>query len=156
MKRKLLTLSLISKDGKILLGMKKRGFGQGRWNGFGGKVLEGETIEEAAKRELREEVGILAKKLEKRGILRFTFDNLPNELLEVHVFHVLDFEGEPLESEEMKPQWFKIDEIPFDEMWPDDKHWLPLFLKQRKFEGSFHFRNHDILESYTLFEIQEA
>ena len=108
MKRKLLTLSLILKDNKILLGMKKRGFGQGRWNGFGGKVIEGETIEEAAKRELKEEVGILAKKLERRGILRFTFDNSPNELLEVHVFLVSEFEGKPLESEEMKPQWFKI------------------------------------------------
>jgi len=113
MKRKLLTLSLILKDNKILLGMKKRGFGQGRWNGFGGKVIEGETIEEAAKRELKEEVGILAKKLERRGILRFTFDNSPNELLEVHVFLVSEFEGKPLESEEMKPQWFKISEIPF-------------------------------------------
>jgi len=156
MKRKLLTLSLILKDNKILLGMKKRGFGQGRWNGFGGKVIEGETIEEAAKRELKEEVGILAKKLERRGILRFTFDNSPNELLEVHVFLVSEFEGKPLESEEMKPQWFKISEIPFNQMWPDDKYWLPLFLKNKKFEGSFHFRNHDVLTSYTLFEILEA
>jgi len=88
--------------------------------------------------------------------LRFTFAESPGELLEVHVFLVSDFEGEPLESEEMKPQWFKIDEIPFNQMWPDDKYWLPLFLRKKKFEGSFNFRNSEILESYTLFEIQEA
>ena len=35
---------------QILLGMKKRGFGSGKWNGFGGKVEPNETIEEAAKR----------------------------------------------------------------------------------------------------------
>lgn len=47
---KLLTLVMIMKDNRLLLGMKKRGFGKGRWNGFGGKVQGGETIIEAAKR----------------------------------------------------------------------------------------------------------
>lgn len=47
---KLLTLVMIMKDNKLLLGMKKRGFGKGRWNGFGGKVQENETILDAAKR----------------------------------------------------------------------------------------------------------
>jgi len=54
MKRKLFTLCIVLKRNEILLGMKKRGFGKGKWNGFGGKVLRGETIEKAAKRELRE------------------------------------------------------------------------------------------------------
>ena len=48
--KKLLTLVLVREPGKILLGMKKRGFGQGRWNGFGGKVENGESILEGAKR----------------------------------------------------------------------------------------------------------
>lgn len=39
---KLLTLCIVRKDSKVLLGMKKRGFGEGCWNGFGGKVTEGE------------------------------------------------------------------------------------------------------------------
>ena len=45
---KLLTLLFVLTPGKVLLGMKKRGFGKGRWNGFGGKVQEGETIEDGA------------------------------------------------------------------------------------------------------------
>lgn len=49
-KNKLYTLTFVVDAGKILLGMKKRGFGAGRWNGFGGKVDPGESIEEAAKR----------------------------------------------------------------------------------------------------------
>ena len=47
---RLYTLVLVLQPQRVLLGMKKRGFGAGRWNGFGGKVQEGETIEDGAKR----------------------------------------------------------------------------------------------------------
>ena len=53
-----MTLCLLRKHDKLLLGMKKQGFGSGKYNGFGGKVEMGETVEEAAKREVVEEVGI--------------------------------------------------------------------------------------------------
>ena len=42
----------------VLLGMKKRGFGVGKWNGFGGKVENGETVFDGAMRELQEECSI--------------------------------------------------------------------------------------------------
>ena len=45
---KILSLVLIRESARVLLGMKKRGFGQGRWNGFGGKVEKGETILQGA------------------------------------------------------------------------------------------------------------
>eukprot|EP00051_Salpingoeca_urceolata_P006046 m.80347 g.80347 ORF g.80347 m.80347 type:complete len:91 (+) comp14659_c1_seq3:1046-1318(+) len=45
--------------GRVLLGLKKRGFGQGKLNGFGGKVEAGETVAEAAARELEEVNAIL-------------------------------------------------------------------------------------------------
>ena len=37
-------LCFLLKDGKVLLGMKKRGFGAGKWNGFGGKLKEGKGL----------------------------------------------------------------------------------------------------------------
>ena len=55
--RKVLTLVLLREDNRVLLGMKKRGFGAGKWNGFGGKLEAGETVVEAAAREVREECG---------------------------------------------------------------------------------------------------
>ena len=152
--KRLLTLCIVKKDNEILLGMKKRGFGQGRWNGFGGKVREGESIEEAAKREMEEEVGILGKNLEKRGILSFRFKGDP-QVLEVHVFFTADFNGKPVETEEMKPNWFRVNEIPYNEMWPDDKFWLPILLNGKKFTGSFYFRDNDTLLSYDIKEIFE-
>lgn len=135
-KKKILTLCIVHQHPKILLGKKKRGFGEGRWNGFGGKVEENETIEEGMRREIKEEAGIDVNDLNKHGILEFRFESSP-ETLEVHIFKSKDFLGDPIESEEMIPGWFHIDEIPFGEMWPSDLHWFPLFLKDKKFKGRF-------------------
>jgi len=97
-KTKLYTLALIRNDDNILLGMKKRGFGVGRWNGFGGKVNSDETILEAAKRELLEESGLITNELQEAGILKFEFVGEP-EIMEVHVFTTIEYEGTPAESE---------------------------------------------------------
>jgi 8-oxo-dGTP diphosphatase/2-hydroxy-dATP diphosphatase len=136
--KKVLTLCMVMKDQKILLGMKKRGFGEGRWNGFGGKLEKEETIEDGAIRELKEEIGIQAIDLKKVGILNFSFESIP-ETLEVHVFKTTNFIGEPQESEEMKPKWFSFEEIPFEKMWSDDKYWFPFLLQNKLFKGNFHF-----------------
>lgn len=153
--KKTTTLCMIHQHPRVLLGMKKRGFGVGRWNGFGGKVAEGETIEQAAIREMQEEAGIVVHEhdLEKVGLLDFTFTDNP-EAIEVHVFRIDDFSGEPTESEEMKPEWFYIDEIPFSDMWPDDIYWYPLFLKRKKFHGTFLFKGHDRILKQTLIEVE--
>ena len=55
--KKVLTLVLLREGDRVLLGMKKRGFGAGKWNGFGGKLEPGESVVEAAAREVREECG---------------------------------------------------------------------------------------------------
>ncbi len=135
--------------------MKKHGFGVGRWNGFGGKIQNGETIEEAASREIKEEAGIVAIGIEKRGIIDFEFKGNP-EILEVHIFRSSKIEGKLVESEEMRPQWFNIDEIPFANMWPDDKYWFPLFLQDKKFRGKFLFDNFDNILDMKLEEVKEV
>ncbi len=138
--KKVLTLIIVHTDEQILLGMKKRGFGAGRWNGFGGKVAEHESVHDAAFRELMEEAGIVPIDMRKRGDLLFTFDNDPVEL-EVHLFVVNEFKGEPGETEEMRPQWYAHHEIPYGEMWSDDKLWLPHILARKGVTGRVHFDN---------------
>lgn len=136
--KKILTLCLVHDDSRLLLGMKKRGFGVGQWNGFGGKVETGETIKIAAQRELKEEAGLEALDMIEKGIIDFSSENDP-KVLEMHIFEVVKFSGEPIETEEMKPQWFDLDKLPFEKMWPSDFYWYPLFFANKKFTGKFLF-----------------
>ncbi|CAG2107273.1 unnamed protein product [Medioppia subpectinata] len=148
------TLVLVTNQSKqILLGLKKRGFGQNKWNGFGGKVEVNETIEEAAKRELLEESNLECNSLTKMGILSMEYMSDPTapKHLEIHVFHTEDVSGEPKESEEMRPKWFAIEDIPFKDMWADDPLWLPDLLKGSRFRGFFRYSDQStIIPKYTL------
>ena len=153
---KLLTLLIVvdPSQERVLLGKKKRGFGEGYFNGFGGKVEEGETIEQAARRELLEEAGIKAVDCVKVGLLHFHFDDKPVPW-EVTVFSCRDYLGKPVETEEMEPQWFSYKSIPYEMMWADDRLWYPLFLAGKRFEGTFNFENTHDLVSHTLRELRD-
>lgn len=123
---------------EICLAMKKRGFGQGLWNGSGGKPKENETIEEATKREVYEELGVNLTKYSKFGIFNFTL--IKDEIEAVmHAFLATEWEGEPVETEEMKPKWFLIKDIPYTEMWKSDSEFLPLILEGKKVKGKYTF-----------------
>jgi len=154
MTRKLLTLTVIEQGERVLLGMKKKGFGSGLYNGFGGKVEEGESIEEAAVREVTEEALVVPLHMQKLGIMEFAFESSP-EILEVHIFKSSSYKGEVGESEEMTPSWFHYAEIPFEKMWKDDRFWFPLLLDNKKFRGSVLFSTqHDIVH-HELREVTE-
>lgn len=153
--KKIQTICIIQQGSKVLLGMKKRGFGQGRWNGFGGKVNTKETIETAAKREVYEEIGVVAEKIEQVGILEFRLKRSSEFLdVEVHVFRTEVFTGEPRESEEMKPHWFDVSGIPFGKMWPSDRHWWPWVLAGKKFRGKFVYDEEDNLIESAISEAE--
>jgi len=138
---KLLTLVLPRAPGKVLLGLKKRGFGTGFWNGFGGKVEATDaSVAAAAARELQEECGLTALDLRRCGTLNFHWEEQP-QAWEVAVYNCTQWTGEIVESDEMLPQWTATDSLPFDRMWPDDRHWYPFFLDGTPFEGTFWFRN---------------
>jgi 8-oxo-dGTP diphosphatase/2-hydroxy-dATP diphosphatase len=150
--KQIMTLCIVCANSQYLLGMKKRGFGVGRWNGFGGKVQGKESILEAAQRELMEECGITAKQFEQRAVMHFRFLGKEDEI-EVHLFDVRDFEGEPRETEEMRPQWFYQNEVPFDKMWPDDRFWFPFFFDGKNFEAEFFFKDENHLVDYKITEV---
>jgi len=151
MKTKTLSLLFLQTDTEILLAMKKRGFGEGRWNGVGGKVEPDETIESAMIRETQEEINVTPTQYEKVADIRFDefFKGEPT-LMHVHVYVATDWEGEPTESEEMKPQWFSLNDIPYDDMWSDDPYWLPEVLKGNKISADFKLDESDAIISHTI------
>ncbi len=132
----LASTTFIIKDSQILLGFKKRGFGMNKWSTFSGKLDRDENYIEAARREVFEECGLNILSLEERAVIKFAWNN-NNDKFEVHVFQALKFEGQVEESEEMIPEWFDLDKIPYDKMWPDNKLWWPLFLAGKKIKASF-------------------
>ncbi|MBI5421702.1 8-oxo-dGTP diphosphatase [Candidatus Peregrinibacteria bacterium] len=149
--KKPLTLCLAVDSNRVLLGMKKRGFGAGRWNGFGGKLAPGENIEQAARREMLEEAGVTIGAMERVARMEFEWQGNP-VIHEVHLFRVDTFDGTPVETEEMRPQWFTHDQIPFDTMWPDDPLWFPLFLAGKNFIAKILFGPEDRILSCELTE----
>ncbi len=134
-----------NKISDICLAMKKRGFGAGRWNGVGGKLSDGESIEDATKRETKEEIGVDISSMSKVAELAFSFANNPDWNQLVHVFTTTEWSGEPIESEEMRPQWYPVTEIPFKDMWPDDIFWLPKVLNGELIKAAFTFGEKDAI-----------
>jgi 8-oxo-dGTP diphosphatase len=144
------TLCFLITDKEILLGMKKTGFGHGKYNGFGGKIKEGESVEQGAARELEEECGLIVKgsQLEHVGVLDFIFPANKALQHDVHIFVARAWLGQAVETEEMKPKWFSLNEIPYKQMWQDDIYWLPKILAGEKVSGRVVFsdNNEDLVE----------
>lgn len=130
------------------IGNEKRGFATGKWNGSGGKQNpEDKDILETAIRETHEETGVTPKNLEHVATFNFYFPKETGWGQQVWVYLSREWDGEPVETEEMAPKWFKKSEIPYDQMWEDDKLWLPQVLNGLKVKGDFLFdENQKIVE----------
>ena len=138
------TLVFVIRQGRILLIRKKRGLGAGKVNGPGGRIEPGELPEAGAARELREELGVRAGQLIRLGDHRFQF--IDGYSTYVHVYRTSEVEGTPVETDEASPIWCDVDAITFDEMWEDDRYWLPLVLKGRRFSGYWIFDGETMLD----------
>jgi 8-oxo-dGTP diphosphatase len=115
---------------EVLLGLKKTGFGQGRWVGLGGHIEPGEKPVAAAVREVEEESSLVVfpDALEHVATIQFRFPCRPSwdQMAEVYLTSV--YQGEPAESDEIAPRWYPEDALPLDGMWDDARYWLPRVL----------------------------
>ena len=120
---------MILKAGEILLGKrhddpKKASsllHGERTWTMPGGKLHFGEDLIEGAKREVLEETGLKAKKLE---IISISNDIVKDAHFVTIGFLCTDFEGEPktMEPEEIvKWQWFNLNQLPQPIFFPSEK-----------------------------------
>jgi len=115
---------------EVLLGLKKTGFGAGKWVALGGHIEPGEKPEAAAVREVEEESGlvVLTDSLAHMASIEFRFPSRPSWNQTAEVFTTWAYQGEAAESSEVAPAWYREDELPLDRMWDDARYWLPLVL----------------------------
>lgn len=151
------TLLFLRSGDELLLAMKKRGFGEGKWNGVGGKIEQGESLEDALVRECIEEIGVTPNSWTVVGELDFVQDAETDDPWHMFVYAYVcdDWEGEPAESEEMMPKWFHIEDIPYGDMWGDDEFWLPYVLDGKKVVGEFTFDIDDRLLTHDVRVVEE-
>lgn len=151
MTEKQCTLLFLRRDNSILLAMKKRGFGAGRYNGVGGKIEPGETIEQAMVRECQEEIDVTPTHFWKVAEHDFIQDQGDKPWrMYVHAYMCDEWEGEPRETEEMAPEWFELENIPYHNMWQDDEYWLPQVLAGNKLAGQFTFDEKDNMLTHVI------
>jgi len=133
---------IINDNNEVLLAMKKRDFGQGKWNGVGGKVEAGESPIQAAIREVKEEVGLKIDNPQELGYIEFIWpEDKKDWNQQTYIYLAKDYSGELCESDECLPQWFAPDKIPYDQMWADDIHWYPAMLAGEAIKKRFYFNS---------------
>lgn len=147
------TLVFVIRDGKILLINKKTGLGKGKINGPGGKVEAGESPQDCAIRECQEELKITVSDLQYCGQHRFQF--VDGYSIHVWVYLTSEFEGVPTETIEAKPLWVALDSIPYDQMWEDDRIWIPMMLRGERFQSRWIFDGDKMLDYELLPETGE-
>lgn len=135
------TASLLVRGDEVLLCLKKKPtFGQGFLMGPGGKIEEGETSEQCAVRETQEEIGVTPKSLKKVGTIKFNyFHDAVSETQEVDFYIVEKWEGDPQETDEMKPEWFDKDQIPYERLLPTNEKFLKPMLNSQLVNGTVTF-----------------
>lgn len=140
------TLLFVIQDGKMLLIRKKRGLGAGKINAAGGRLENNETELECAVREMKEELCIDVSDAQYAGEVDFQFTD--GYCFHLIVFTGTQFNGIPTETDEAIPLWYDVQQIPYDEMWADDIHWIPTMLDGRYFYGRFLFDGDHMLDGW--------
>lgn len=154
MKDTIATLLLLRRGDELLLAMKKRGFGTGYWNGPGGKVEPGESLERAVVRECQEEIGVTPLSYHKVAEHDFILDSTTDPWhMYGHVYMCDKWAGEPVETEEMAPRWFRLADIPYGQMWQDDPYWLPQVLAGKLLRTVFTFDAENNLLTHKVTEV---
>jgi len=150
---KLATLCYLKRAGKTLMvhRIKKAGdMHAGKWNGLGGKLEPGETPEECARREIREESGLTVTKPVFKGLLTFpAFANDEDWYAFVFVAH--EFEGELIDSPEGDLRWIDDAELFNLSLWEGDKVFLPWLEQTGFFSGKFVYRDGKLIDHQVVF-----
>lgn len=148
---KLATLCYVMDGSKTLMlyrNKKENDYHEGKWNGLGGKLEQGETPEECAIREVYEESGLKVSEPEMKGLLVFPmFDGVDDWYVWVFVFK--KFEGEQIDSPEGTLDWIPNNKLTELNLWDGDKIFIPWLFQNKCFSAKFIYEGGEY-KSYTV------
>lgn len=141
-------LCFIFRDERVLLIHKKTGLGAGMINAPGGRLEPGESPAAAARRETREETGLIPGRLREMGSLFFYFAS--GYFQDCRVYAADGCSGREISTAEADPVWVETDRIPYERMWEGDRLWLPFLLRGERFRGRLIFADEKLLDAQIL------
>jgi len=144
---KLATLCYIRKDNNTLMlhrVKKKNDYHEGKWNGLGGKFEPGETPEECAVREIKEESGLIVREIKLKGFITFPMFDGKDDWY-VFVFVINKFEGTLIDSPEGNLSWIPNEELLNINLWDGDKIFIPWLEQDKFFSAKFNYRGKEFL-----------
>lgn len=148
---KLATLCYVTKENKTLMlyrNKKQNDYHEGKWNGLGGKFEIGETPEECAVREIKEEAGLTVKSLKLKGFITFPlFDG--KEDWYVFLFVIDKFDGDLIDSPEGKLEWIDNNKLLELNLWDGDKIFIPWLFQEKFFSAKFNYEKGEY-KDYTV------
>lgn len=151
--RELATLCYVRNQGRTLMlhrTKKINDYHAGKWNGLGGKLEAGETPEECAIREIREESGLEALDLRLRGQITFpAFDDVVDWY--VYLFTIDNFRGELIDSPEGELAWIEERDLLSLPLWPGDRIFIPWVFGDRYFSAKFVYQQGELIRYQVWF-----
>lgn len=146
------------RDDEVLLMRRKStqmGLGEGLVSGIGGKVgdldeFPNETSTEALIREMAEEIGITPVEFSEVGRVRFVWTHKSTWNMDVKIYLVTLWNGDPRETDVAEPFWFKKDALPKERMWEDNRYWVPRVLAGERIDAVFIYGEDKTVVDYSL------
>ena len=150
---KLATLCYVQHNDKTLMlyrNKKENDYHEGKWNGLGGKFEPGESPEECAIREVKEESGLTVSNPKLKGFITFPmFDTVEDWYVFCFVFD--GYEGELIDSPEGKLEWidnYKLMEL---NLWEGDKNFIPWLFQDKMFSAKFNYVDGKYIDHEVVF-----
>ncbi len=125
------TLCYLEKEKQFLMlyrNKKENDLNEGKWIGVGGKLEEGETVDECVVREVYEETGLTLTGYELAGVVKFVSDTWEDE--DMYLYYGYDYEGTLTDNcSEGELKWVARDKVLDLPTWEGDRYFLKPFLE---------------------------
>ena len=129
---------------------KKNDIHKNKWNGLGGKLIEGESPEECVKREVFEESGLIIESPNLHGVITFPkFDGIDDWI--VFVYTANNFKGNLIECNEGKLDWVSDDQLLNLNLWEGDKIFIPWLTQNKFFSAKFIYEKKKLINYDVIF-----